>query len=114
MGLEGLAEVEEVVPSRVGGDKTPGQVETGMVVDGEQEGLLARPWPPLMNGTIVLPEFADPGPAEASIDALPARWFGDEVGKVNFDVGLNRRTGAGELAKASEFVADQLIVGRVL
>ncbi len=114
MGLEGFAEVEEVVPSRVGGDEAHGHVEAGMVVHGEQEGLLVRPWPPLVNGTVVLPKFADFGTAESSIDTVLSRWCGDEVCEVSFDVGLNARTGASELAKAFEFVADKLVVGRVL
>lgn len=114
VGLEGFTEVEEVVPSRVGGHETPGHIETRMVVDREQEGLLARPWPPLVNGTVVLPEFANPGTAKASIDTVLSLWLWDEVCEVGFDVDLNGRTGAGELAKPFEFVADKLVVGRIL
>jgi len=112
--LEGLAEVQEVVPGRVGGDETPRHVEAGMVVNGEQEGLLVRRRPPLVDGAVVLPEFSDLGAAEASIDTIPSWWRRDEVGEVAFDVGLDGRTGAGEEAKAFEFVADKLVVGRVL
>lgn len=33
--FEGFAEVEKMVPSRVGGDETPGYVEAGVFVDGK-------------------------------------------------------------------------------
>lgn len=36
VGFEGFAKVEEVVPSGIEGDETPGHVEAGMVIDGER------------------------------------------------------------------------------
>jgi len=49
----------EVIPGRVGGNKDRTQELAGMVVDGQQEGLLFVGRPPLVNGGIMLPEFAD-------------------------------------------------------
>ena len=89
MGLERLAEVQEVTPGRVRGDEAPGHVEAGVVVDGEKKGLLARAGPPLVNGTVVLPKFADTGAAEASIDSNLFRRGGNEVREMDFDVGFD-------------------------
>ena len=36
MGLEGLTEVQEVIPGRVGGDEASSEIEAGMIIDGEQ------------------------------------------------------------------------------
>jgi len=73
-GLEGAAEVLEVVPGGVGLHETAGEVETGVVVDGEQQGLLGGGGPPLVDGTVVLPEFADACATEAPVDAGLALW----------------------------------------
>ena len=40
-----------------------------MIIDGEQERLFAGGWP-LVDGAVVLPEFADGGAAEPAIDTL--------------------------------------------
>ena len=114
VGFEGFAKVEEVIPGGVGGDETPGHVEARMVIDGEQEGLLARGGPPLVDRTVVLPEFADFGAAEASINAILWWWFWNEVSEMGFHVGLDSGTGAGESAETLKFIADKLVVGRVL
>lgn len=47
VGLDGFAEVEEVVPSRVGGDETAGLVEAGVVcrtaiITGNRWSLMSR------------------------------------------------------------------------
>ena len=55
-GLEGQAEVLEVVPGGVGVHEAAGEVEAGVVVDGEQQGLLGGGGPPLVDGAVVLPE----------------------------------------------------------
>jgi len=34
--LEGLTEVQEVIPGRVGGDEATCEIEAGMIIDGEQ------------------------------------------------------------------------------
>jgi hypothetical protein len=48
--FKGGAEVAEVVPGGVGGDETARDVEAGMVIDGEEEDLLLRSRPPLVDG----------------------------------------------------------------
>jgi len=56
---EGAAEVFEMMPGGVGRDKSGPEVFAGMVVDGEEEGLLVLGRPPGVDGGVVLPEFAD-------------------------------------------------------
>jgi hypothetical protein len=112
-GLEGFAEVTEVVPGGVGRDEATSDIESGMVIDGEQKDLLGRSRPPLMNGTVVLPEFPDPGAPESSIAARFPESGWDQIGEVSLAVRRDRRTGALECAQAQEFVADELEVGRV-
>ena len=67
--LEGLAKVEKVGPSGVSGDESSGDVEPGVVVESEQESLFCGPWPPLVDGTIVLEEFTESGATKAAIGA---------------------------------------------
>jgi len=63
--FEGRAEVAKVVPGGVGGDQTSGDNFAGVIVLGENEDLFLAAWPPRVEGTVMLPEFADVG-------ALPA------------------------------------------
>ena len=51
------AKMLEMIPSGVGGDKDGTQELAGMVIHGQQEGLLFLSRPPLVDGGIVLPEF---------------------------------------------------------
>ena len=51
------AKMLEMIPSGVGGDKDGAQELAGMVIHGQQEGLLFIGRPPLVNGGIVLPQF---------------------------------------------------------
>ena len=53
------AKVLEMIPRGVGGDKDRAQEFAGMIIDGQQQGLLLLGRPPLVNGGIVLPEFID-------------------------------------------------------
>jgi hypothetical protein len=53
------AKMLEMIPSSVGGDKDGTQELAGMIVDGQQQGLLFTGWPPLVDGGIVLPQFID-------------------------------------------------------
>jgi len=64
--LESVTEVAEVSPGGVGRDEVPCNVVAGVVVDGEQEDLFLLGWPPLVDGAVVLPEFAESGPAKAA------------------------------------------------
>jgi hypothetical protein len=67
--LEGLVKVEKVGPSGVSRDESSGDVEPGVVVESEQESLFCGPWPPLVDGTIVLEEFTESGATKAAIGA---------------------------------------------
>ena len=49
----------EMIPSGVGGDKEGDQEFAGMIIDGEQQGLLFIGGPPLVDGGIVLSQFID-------------------------------------------------------
>ena len=69
MYFKGGTEVGEVVPCGVGRDETPGDIETGTVVNGEQENLFGRSGPPLVNRAVMLPEVADFGAAEPPVGA---------------------------------------------
>jgi len=51
------AKMLEMIPSGVGGDKDSAQEFAGMIIDGQQQGLLFMGGPPLVDGGIVLPEF---------------------------------------------------------
>ena len=111
---EGFPEVLEMVPGRIGSHEATREVESRVIVCGEQESLFGRGWPPLVDGAVVLPKFADVGTTEAPIDTRLARRRGHEVRIAGLDVCLYRRTGANQAAEALEFVGDELIVGRVL
>ncbi len=49
----------EMIPSGVGGDKDRAQELAGMIIDGQQQGLLFMGRPPLVDGGIVLPQFVN-------------------------------------------------------
>jgi len=51
------AEMLEMIPSGVRGDKDRAQELAGMIIDGQQQGLLFMGGPPLVDGGIVLPKF---------------------------------------------------------
>lgn len=112
--LKSFPEVGEVGPGGVSGHEAPGDVEAGMVIDGEQEGLLARSGPPLVDRAVVLPEFAEAGPAKAAVGAGLLLRLGDQLGKMFFDVGLDAGTCPPQPVKAEEFVGNELVVGRGL
>ncbi len=111
---EGFAEVLEVVPSGVRPDETAREIESGCVVHGEQEGLLGVGWPPLVDGTVVLPELSDVLAAEASVNPGLAGRRGHQMRVVRFDVGLDRGARPAKSAEAFEFIGDELVVGRIL
>ena len=104
----------EVIPGRIGGDKDRPQELAGMVIHGQQEGLLGGGWPPLVDGRIVLPEFAQAGafPTTAGFGA-PFR-LADEVGEMGSDKGGDRLPMAFETEAGGEFIGHQLKVGRFL
>ena len=67
-----------------------------------------------MNGTVVLPEFANMSTTEPSIDTGLAGDRRHQVGVMRFDVCLDRGSGADKATESREFVPDKLIVGRIL
>jgi len=60
------AEVLEVVPGGVGRNKDGGQEFARVVIHRQQESLLICGWPPLVDGGIVLPQFAHASPFPAT------------------------------------------------
>ena len=51
------AKMLEMIPGGVGGDEDRAEQFTGVIINGQQEGLLVLGGPPLVAGGIVLPEF---------------------------------------------------------
>ena len=111
---EEMAEMFEMVPSGVGGDKTGGEQFSGMVIDGQQEGLLLRGFPPLVNGGVVLPKFIEVGSFPAAAGGGVAGRLGDEIGEVGADKGGNGFTMAFKTKADVQFIGDELEIGRVL
>jgi len=64
----------------------------------------------LVDGAVVLEEFAEAGAAESAVGAWFFRGRGDEAGQVDFDVGFDAGAGAFEAVEAQEFVGDELEV----
>ena len=110
--FKGGAEVGEVIPSGVGTDETGGDVEAGMVIDGEEKELLLRSGPPLVDGAVVLPELADMRPAETPVSAVARRRRGKETREVFFNGCLDAGTGAGEAEKPLQLIGHELEIGR--
>jgi hypothetical protein len=104
----------EVIPGGVGGDKDRAQEFAGMIIDGEQEGLLFLGRPPLVDGRIVLPEFADAG-AFPSPTGFGAR-FGlvDKFWKACSGKGGHGLAVAFETKAGFEFIGHELKIGRFL
>jgi hypothetical protein len=55
------AKMLKMIPSRIGGDKDRAQKLSGMVIDGQEQGLLVSSGPPLVDGGVMLPEFTQAG-----------------------------------------------------
>ena len=54
---EEAAKMLEMIPSGVGGDKDRAEQFAGVIIDGQQQGLLVLGGPPWVEGGIVLPEL---------------------------------------------------------
>jgi len=111
---EAAAEVLEMVPRGVGGDKGARHEFAGMIIHGQQEGLLVVGWPPLVNGGVVLPEFtqASSFPAPTGLGGgrgclHKEREVAAGIGGDGFAITLEGEAGG-------QFVSDELIVGRSL
>ena len=111
---EGATKVLEVVPGGVGGDKNGGQKFAGMVIHGQQEGLFLFIRPPLVNGGIMLPEFAQASPFPAAAGLGDGRGRTDQQREVSAGVSGDRFAVADESKAGGQFVGDELIVGRPL
>jgi len=105
------AEVLEVGPCGVGVHEGGGDVLAGVVIDGEEEGLLGVGRPPGVDGGVVLPEFPNAG-------AFPsATWAGlggvlvEEARVVGAGMGGDRAAMAGEAVVAGELIGDELEIG---
>jgi len=111
---EGAAEVLEVVPGGIGGHEGAGEELAGMIIDGEQEGLLVVGRPPLMDRGIVLPELANAGALPATAGLGAGRGRTEQLREVALDVGGHRLTVPVEGEPGGQFVSDELVVGRSL
>ena len=111
MAEERAAEVLEMVPGGVGGDKGTGEVSAGVVVHGEQEGLLGVARPPLMDRGVVLPEFAHAGAFPAASGLGHRGQCRDQFWKVPAGVCCDRFAVAVEGEAGGQLVRDQLVVG---
>jgi hypothetical protein len=108
------AKVLKVVPGSVGGDEDCAQEFARMVVNGEQQGLLVISGPPLVDGGIMLPEFADARAFPSSPGFGVWYGLGDEVGKVGSGKGGNGLAVALETEACFQFIGHELKVGRLL
>jgi len=108
---KGAAEVLEVVPGGVGGNKDGGQEFAGVIIHRQQEGLLLRRGPPLVDGGVVLPQFAQAGPFPAAAGFGGGWGRTDQEWEVMAGVGGDGFAVALEGEAGGEFVGDELIVG---
>ena len=108
------AEVLKVVPSGVGGDEDRAQELARMVVHGKQQGLLVIGGPPLVDGGIMLPEFADAGAFPSSPSLRVRLGLADEVWKVGSGKGGDGLAVALETEAGFQLIGHELEVGRLL
>jgi hypothetical protein len=108
------AEVLEMVPSGVGGDKGARHEFAGVIVHRQQEGLLVRRRPPLVNGGVVLPQLTQPGAFPAAAGLGSDRSCLHQLWKVLAGIGGDGFAVALEGKAGSQFVGHELIVGRSL
>lgn len=111
---EESSKVFEMVPGCVGGNEGGPHELTGMIIDGEQEGLFLRSLPPLMDGRVVLPELVDARSFPSASSLGVAGGQACQVGKA-----VARKRGHGltmslEAKAGLEFVGDELKVRRAL
>lgn len=114
MAFDGLAEVLEVVPSRVPLHEAATHEEARTVVGRQQQSLFFEGRPPPMDRAVMLPKFPDMSTPEATVDAGFGLSLGDQVGEVCFDIGLDGRPCPLELVQSFQFVCDELEIRRAL
>lgn len=108
------AKMLEMIPGGVGGDKDRAQEFSRMIIHGQQQGLFVGGRPPLVDGGVVLPEFAQPGTFPAAPGFGAWRRLADQVGEMGADKGGDRLPMAFETEAAGQFIGHQLKVGRFL
>jgi len=111
---EGAAEVQEVVPGGVGGNKDGGQEFAGMVINREQKGLFVIGGPPLMDRGVMLPQFAQAGSFPTAAGFGGWRGRADQEREVMAGVGGDRFAVALESEAGGQFIGNELIIGRTL
>ena len=111
---ERAAKVLEVVPGGVGGDEGGGHEFAGVVIHGQQEGLFIFIRPPLVDGGIMLPQFAQAGAFPAAAGLGQGRGRADQQREVSAGVSGDGFAVADEGEAGGQFVGDELIVGRPL
>ncbi len=85
-----------------------------MVIEGQQEGLFVLPGPPLVDGGIMLPKFAQTGSFPPSPGFGCGRGRLDQQGEVTAGISGDRLAVPLKSKAGGQFVGDQLIVGRSL
>ena len=123
IGVEGLgqavegkraAKVLEMVPSGVRRNKDGGQEFARVVIHCQEESLLLRSGPPLVDGGVVLPQFAHAGPFPAAAGLAGGRGRTDQQREVTAGVSGDGFAVALESETGGEFIGDELIVGGLL
>ena len=108
------AKMLEMIPRGVGGDKDRAKKFAGMIIDGQQQGLLFSGRPPLVDGRIVLPKFIDAGAFPAAPGFGPRFGLADEIGKMGPGEGGHRLAMTLEAQTGCQFVSHELEVGRLV
>lgn len=108
------AKVLEMMPRGIGGDKDRAQQLARVIIDGQEQGLLVGGRPPLVDGGIVLPEFAQAGPFPAAAGFGARFGLAEEIGEMRSHKGRHRLPMALEAEAQGQFIGRQLKVGRFL
>ena len=108
------AKMLEMIPGGAGGDKDRAQEFSRMIIHGRQQGLFGGGRPPLVDGGVVLPEFAQPGAFPAATGFGAWGWLADEVGEMGADKGGDRLAMPLETKAGGQFIGHQLKIGRFL
>ena len=114
VGDESVAKVLKVVPGRVGGDEDASDQLAGVIIHRQEEGLFIRGGPPLVDGGIVLPEFAHLGALPAAPGLGDRSRGADQQGEVSAGVGGDGFAVALEGEAPRQFIGDELVIGRTL
>ena len=108
------AEMLEMIPSGVGGDEDRAQEFAGMVVHGEQQGLLVLGGPPLVDRGIVLPKLVQARAFPASPGFGAWFWLTEEFWKVGPGISGHGLPVAFEAQAGFQFIGYQLEIRRFL